>query len=853
MRKLVSIMLSGTAAWTCAATTVALAQQSSDPTSPQNLEKGRLDAAAEANIEDIIVQARRREELIEDVPQTLQAVSGATLERLNLFQFDDLSKILPGVQLNRAGNMTTVRGVSFNPTAQTNPTVAFYLNETPVQPTFAFQSLFDIGQIEVLKGPQGTLRGQSAPTGAITVSTRRPNLYRWGATGMGTVTDQDGRTFQGSINLPLIEDKLGLRFAGTVDRNNNGGVRSINNSALPFSETTAFRVSALAEPINDLSILLVYQNLLNRSLGFGSSVVGNGAPGGTVKNAGYALPFVQKAGYNGSPIGSGDYLTVAENADYTRNRQQFGTANIDYSIWGQKLSFVGGWTSNKSLPSRSYGDLANQVYGDWPARSVVTDLTRWTQEFRIASEERLLNGMLDYSFGIFHMVENVDNQVNNGLTFQAGAFGSPLGAPQPQAPNLDFSTASLSNSSSRIEEWSYFSTLTLHIDDDTELTGGIRFINAKKDATRVNSTSAGYRASAAAGGTACSAGGILNRTYSGVCDTPVAARVTGTVLDQWHKTPVVYSATLSRHFTPDLMGYFNFGTSWRPGPTQGNLINGANDPELDQLITLKDETSTSYEIGLKTSWLDRRLTANISAYHQNYKNYVLSVLTGIPYLVDQGNGSPLSVAFAVPLNSNIDAKVDGVDFDMNFAVTPRFNFGGGVSWANGRYSNALTPCWDGNFDGVPDTNPAVFNPAAFPSGTYIAQCVSSGRSSTQPKWNGTLRGEYSHPITSGGVDAFVSGILTYQPKNPYSSAPYVVQDYALVNLNIGARDYKAGWEIQLFAKNLFNSRTITAVGNRPIAGTPDVTSYFGQSGYTARSYLLPREFGLTIRYTFGAR
>ncbi|TCM27739.1 TonB-dependent receptor, partial [Novosphingobium sp. ST904] len=824
--------------------------------------EGAREEDIKENIQEIIVTARRKEELIQDVPQAIQAVTGASLEKLNLFSFDDLSKVAAGVSLNRAGNLTTIRGVSFNPTAQTNPTVAMYINDAPVQPTIVFQSVFDVEQFEILRGPQGTMRGQSAPTGAITITTRKPNLYRHGATAMATFTDRDGRTLQGAANIPIVEGVLGIRFAGILDHSNNGGIKSVNNPEDPYANNNAFRASVRFEPTDNLSVNFMYQKRWVKSLSYGSAVYGDGAPGGTFRASGYALPYVQPVGVNGPALEIGDRRAVAENGDFGRSTQEVATGQIEYVLAGQKLSYVGAWSNNDTQVSRNYADTANLVVGDWPGRSLDATLTRWTHELRLSSDERLLGGHLEYVIGVFHENEKTVNVGNNGVTFQSGAFGSPLGAPIAQSPNLDFSTTSLYNSNTKLKEWSYFGTLTLHIDDKTELSGGIRFINESKDGLRTNSQSAGYRAEASC----VTPGGIRGRTYANVCDVPVASRVTGTIPDVWKKTPTVYSASLSRHWTNDVVTYFNYGSSWRPGPTQGNLINGANDPTLSALTNLKDEKTNSYELGLKTSWLDRRLNLNLAVYHQDYTNYVYSVLTGIPYLADTGvPGTTPAVTLAVPMNSNIDAKVDGVDFDFNFAATKNWTISGGASWANGRFKNQLIPCWDGNFDGVPDNDTSMLLPAfllppgvqtgvqRFQSrGISIAECKVSGRSALQPKWNATLRTEYSHPI-SNGTDAFISGLLTYTPKNPYANATYTVPDYALANLNIGVRNYEAGWELQVFARNLFDTRTVTDKGVSAVTDTPDVSSTFGVSGYRSYAALAPRELGITFRYSFGSR
>lgn len=160
-------------------------------------------AASEAD--DIIVTARRREETLQDVPQTINAVSADTIAKLRINNAADIAQIVPGISIEGGssgsggfGSSSSVRGVPTFLLSNASPVVQFYLNDAPTgRGPEAAQSLFDIGQIEVLKGPQGTLRGRSTPTGAITITTRRPDLNE-----VGGYVNLSGTT-RGGINARL--------------------------------------------------------------------------------------------------------------------------------------------------------------------------------------------------------------------------------------------------------------------------------------------------------------------------------------------------------------------------------------------------------------------------------------------------------------------------------------------------------------------------------------------------------------------------------------------------------------------------------------------------------------------------
>src|SRR3546814_6255970 len=87
-----------------------------------------------------------------------------------------------------------------------------------------FNSMFDVGQIEVLRGPQGTLRGRASPSGSITVTTQKPDLYESGGYADLTRTNLDALNVNGAFNLPIIPEKLAIRIAGIDDRNEAGEI-----------------------------------------------------------------------------------------------------------------------------------------------------------------------------------------------------------------------------------------------------------------------------------------------------------------------------------------------------------------------------------------------------------------------------------------------------------------------------------------------------------------------------------------------------------------------------------------------------------------------------------------------------
>ncbi len=224
--------------------------------------------------EDIIVQVRRRDESIQEVPSSVLAVSGDDLQKLEIRQLEDVSKVAPGLSLSTssAGQaVASLRGVSFDTRASgSNSSVEFYRNDAVLTGGAALQALYDVGQIEVLRGPQGTLKGRATPSGSISITTKRPDLYEVGGYVSGSFAEDDKRNVNGALNIPILEGKLGARIAGTVGSNRGNLVKGLNlqNGAIDdniYDRSSGIRASIRAKPFDDIVTLDFSYEGLNRN------------------------------------------------------------------------------------------------------------------------------------------------------------------------------------------------------------------------------------------------------------------------------------------------------------------------------------------------------------------------------------------------------------------------------------------------------------------------------------------------------------------------------------------------------------------------------------------------------------
>jgi outer membrane receptor protein involved in Fe transport len=193
-------------------------------------DKADTPAATTADAEpttDIIVTAQRRSQSIQDVPMTLQAITGDTLSQFNATTFDDLLKYTPNVTFGSNGpgaGAIFMRGLSAgfvgnqsSATIAYFPNVALYLDDQSMQfpARNADVYLADMERVEVLEGPQGTLFGGGAEAGAVRYITNKPKLDKWEASadGMygGTSHGAANSAFTATLNAPIIEGKFAIR------------------------------------------------------------------------------------------------------------------------------------------------------------------------------------------------------------------------------------------------------------------------------------------------------------------------------------------------------------------------------------------------------------------------------------------------------------------------------------------------------------------------------------------------------------------------------------------------------------------------------------------------------------------
>ena len=812
-----------------------------------------------ANSGDIVVTARRRDEALQDVPLVVNAVTNQTLDKLNIRDLRDVSSVVPGLSLttnaNGIGSIATLRGINFDVNSSgNNGTVEFYLNDEPVSTGIVLQSMFDIGQIEVLRGPQGTLRGRASPSGSITVTTHLPNMNEFGGYINGTATTLKGYNLQGGVNVPIIKNVLAVRVAGLFDDNQPNRVHSINPNAAginPEQHTRSERVTLEFKPTDNIDIVGRYQHFVSNWRVFDQ-----------VESANFAVP-----GLPAGPvaIAPGDRASVMDLA--RRNRNAFDIFNVqaEWRFAGQKLNAV--WAhANAQLWSMSPNDVGNFFGASFDATNPVTapndpyatgfatrpNLNTAAQSNHSTANQRSIEVRLSSDQRLFGMVDYVVGGLINKAIVPFNLWSNtPIfaGAPPPFGPFATVAVSNIVQTGGTIER-SAFGNITLHLGQATEISGGLRYISYKTDTVKTLQTSA-------AGPT---------------------SPLPGNLAENLHAT--IYSASIKHRFNDNIMVYASTGSSWRASAQTNGIIDGISGLDrfpfgnLAAVLHLEPETSKSYEIGFKSEWLDKRLYLNVTAYHQNFKNYFYSA----PFIqVAQRVAIPAGGSTTGPnpgdtyafntlqiVAVDVPAKVDGVEADFGLQASPDFSIGGTVSYSVSKIKNAPVPCNLPSASAFYGTNGAAF--VAANSGQQYGTCQANFRAGNSSPFSASLQSEYSHQI-SDKLSGFIRALVSYNgnsqndPTNPIDD----IKSYARVNLFLGLRDPRGMWELTGYAKNLFDTQRVLTRDANPLATSYTVLNFNGLgqiigatggagiTSYRAITMTQPREFGVNLRVSFGSR
>ena len=576
--------------------------QSDSTASNTSRSRGR---STKQEMEEIVVTANKRTETLKEVPVSITALTGETLDTLGIVNFQDYMPYVPSLSQNQniqpGYSATIIRGLNSG-TSQTTATVAYYLDDTPITPASANSTggtftpdpdLGDLERIEVLKGPQSTLYGAMTLGGLIKIVTKQPDLARFSSDfSVGGVTLSDGgsgASARGAVNIPLIQDTLAARVSA-YDRYDPGFTDNVYRGEAHVNTNRAHgaRVNLLYQPIEKLNFELssLIQNF--HAVGNPQEFLNLPTLKPTYGPNQYATPFdlqtsgqttllSLRAGYDTgigtliNSLGFGRYYTRYEYIDLTPS-----------SFFVLPLL---GITPDPSITFQGHG--------------YAPETKKLTDELRFASTRM---GSVEWQLGLFYTHEKI-----------AWPFSVDLQRyPSGEVLHPEFSGyGSLGGS---YHEYAAFGDLTYYLTDALDMTVGTRYSN--------------------------------NQTVSVDTSSPPP-----TVIDvNQSQSSETYLFSLRWRPSKDLSSYLRVASGYRPGGPQ--ILSAFPGIPLPPGIptSFGPDNAWNYEVGAKGRWLDGKLNGNLAVYYIAWRNMQLNTLYQATLIT--GNGG--------------NAKSEGVEFEGNY-------------------------------------------------------------------------------------------------------------------------------------------------------------------------------------------
>lgn len=586
-------------------TTNAQAQTAPSPTTPSasgQANPSGTDRSAQSATDsstlgaDIVVTATRRSETVRDIPISISAVSQEQLERAGAREAKDVVRLVPGLAYteNSSGQaILAVRGVQSSAVfGNLQQTVALYHDDVPVLDlvipwTVPRLNLFDVERVEVLRGPQGTLFGAGALSGAIRVISNKPDLSKVNAATEDTLTSVAGggigEDVNAMVNVPLVTDQLAVRAVGYYDFSpgwiNNPNLGTETNRGKVYGG----RIQARWKPAENFELTAAAS--IEVSTPHDSSYVPYGS---TSDVANYRVP------------------------NFNTDNTKIFSLNATYTMPWATLTSSTSYLERRATSSLDFSDYANVLTGLTSVSPLIDRFSSsdFIQEVRLSSSSEhpfkwLIGGFFeDYKL---NLLEQITQQ---GVAGTASPYGGTF--PTNYLEDIGIGT--------KVHDYAVFGEASYDIAAGLMFTAGARYSHYSLTTTNL--------------------GGISGQT---LFDGPPS-----TVTKPASNSAVTPKFSLSYKPGKGVMIYALASKGFRTGNT--NLVSPL-DPFTGQALpqSFQPDTLWNYEIGTKLGLFNNRLSINAAAFYIDWQKIQLQVRTasGLPYTANAGTATSKGVELEV--------------------------------------------------------------------------------------------------------------------------------------------------------------------------------------------------------------
>ena len=770
---------------------------SSNASSLAQSSTGSADAAGSTSqgLEEIIVTARKREEKLQTVPVAITALTQAKIDQEQVRDVGELAHLVPSLDINsiyRDQGGGSIRGLSG---------VVTYFADIPTPPplgqggggtvTGGIGTYYDLSNVQVLSGPQGTLFGLAATGGAILFEPKHPQNDFEGYAKI-TLGNYNEHGFEGAINVPIVDDKLLVRFAGQGEQRDGFTTVATGPHAgvdLDNRDYFAWRLGITARPSDDFENYLLYWGVNSSTNGsslilknvnagqvFGEIPLGplgnvpltlaNGPAYTGLLNPATAVATAI-AGYKAGAFSLYPELIPALAAQQALGpRQQFGLgAAAEAKIYYWNVSDTATWDLGDDFSIKnlaSYSEYSNYYPSDYTGTGlpILATISARGPGSMFVSDELQFHG----------------KALADKLTWVAGGFldytGSTAGLSKGTLLTFGAPQTSYGGNSGRTQ------ALFAQADYDLgDLLQGLRF-------------TAGYR-----------------YTWDWRSSTSIVVGGATNAIDKQFHAPG-WTLDLDYQIFPQTMVYVRGAKAY----TSGAFNNGF--PPGDSRAIVQPSYYTEAEIGLKSDWTIGGVQArtNVAAFHGSYEN----IQEGVSLTLQ----NPTRVVSAT-LNA-ASATIEGVEFEGTVIPFPSLEITANYQYIYGSYDTFFIP------------NPSGFGPPIDASNRPISEI---------PKNKFSITARYQLPVDDGIGKVFASATYAWQGHN-YLSADQepgaLLPSYGTLNVRMDWQDaFGYPLDVGFFMTNVLD--TTYQVGFFPL--------YYA-IGLNNEIYAPPRMWGFELKYRF---
>src|SRR6266850_3924814 len=636
------------------------ADEGSDSSQASEPESGKsITSNPPVEIMEITVTARKRSEALQDVPSSITAVNTATLERNNIVEVDQVGALAPNVIFKPADPglpilSAYIRGIGERggEPSQDHP-IALSLDGVYLTGlSGSLLDVFDVQQIEVLRGPQGTLQGRNSPGGAINITTIRPSGDLGGrrVVSYGRFDEVHARA---SFDIPVIQGMLSAKLSLFENSGGNFMTNIVTGEKQGGRHDNGGRLGLLYTPTSDVKVYWTVDYSKDNSPPSALRAV----PQGVAQGPYQPVPVVCSAYGFCSPVG--EYNTASQFNRPNDIRNVGSSLNVDVDLGPVTLTSVTGYRDVDEILNIDIDALPVEFL-EYRNRRNHSDSA--SEELRLAS-----NGATRLSYVAGAIISRYKFNLLQPVLLGTALTG--LAAPITQI-NARSQTA---------DSYAVFGQAVFKITDQWSVTGGLRKTNDYKKA-------------------------LVQPTVPGP---------SGEFKASFNNLSA--EAGTEYHFAGDKLAYFRFSQGYRAG----GINSSASD--LAAVNSYRPETVNAYEIGLKTEWLNRRLTANWSSFIYNYRDFqVLEV-------------QPFSGGFTSRIGSADGLRIKGLELETNIRPLESLTLTGSIGYLDAKYKPQIL-----------DLGFGLMNLDTF-------------RKDNAPKWTAYFSFDYDVPVSGGNGSVTFGG------------------------------------------------------------------------------------------------